>query len=259
MSTKPGITYMPLPSISKSKSRGSRLACCGQPGQPAWRTWVMRLPSMTMSIGLSGGPPVPSISVTPRMTIFLNGPCAFARLAGGRGRVARRPRAWRWAPARPAPPGGPARRGVGAGRGRQGHGRQSGGDAERMTCLHGWKASEDGDGTSEFYRQHLLLTQPPRSLRTQPPHERLIRGVPASVYNAPRPRAAQPCTAAEETSWVFNESGGTWPWRCSSSNSRRPPPRSHKLAGTRRRPCCLALRSRLSRGARSQDRDECRG
>ena len=41
MSTKPGITYMPLPSISKSASRGSRLACCGSPGQPAWRTEVM--------------------------------------------------------------------------------------------------------------------------------------------------------------------------------------------------------------------------
>jgi hypothetical protein len=74
MSTKPGITYMPLPSISKSASRGSRSACSAMPGQPAWRTWVIRLPSITMSIGLSGGPPVPSMRVTERITSFLNGP-----------------------------------------------------------------------------------------------------------------------------------------------------------------------------------------
>lgn len=77
----------PLPSISKSKSRGSRF--CGSPGQPPCRTSVIMLPSITMSIGLSGGPPVPSsISVTPRITIFLNGPWPSPALRAGAGDVA---------------------------------------------------------------------------------------------------------------------------------------------------------------------------
>ena len=84
MSTNPGITYMPLPLISWSKSRGSRLGVSAMPGQPAWRTAVMRLPSTTMSIGLRGGPPVPSIRVTPRITIFERAE-AFAGLRAGAG------------------------------------------------------------------------------------------------------------------------------------------------------------------------------
>ena len=69
---------------SRSRHRAARdSACCGMPGQPAWRTAVILLPSMTMSIGLSGGPPVPSISVTLRITIFLKGPVPSPCLRAG--------------------------------------------------------------------------------------------------------------------------------------------------------------------------------
>ncbi len=73
MSTKPGIRYIPVPSISWSAC-GPRFCRIASPGVPALRTAVIRLPETTTSIGPAGGAPVPSISMTPRMTIVLNGP-----------------------------------------------------------------------------------------------------------------------------------------------------------------------------------------
>ena len=42
---------------------------------PALRTDWIRLPSMTMSTGPTGGAPVPSMRMAPRRTSVLNGPC----------------------------------------------------------------------------------------------------------------------------------------------------------------------------------------
>jgi hypothetical protein len=73
-STKPGITQTsPAVDFVVGVARLA-VGLLRQPGPAGLAHRGDPLPSMTMSIGLRGGPPVPSIRVTPRMTIFLNGP-----------------------------------------------------------------------------------------------------------------------------------------------------------------------------------------
>ena len=75
MSTKPGIRYMPGRRRCRDRPCGRAPPWrSGTPGVPALRMRAMRLPSTTMSIGPCGGAPVPSMSMTPRMTSVLNGP-----------------------------------------------------------------------------------------------------------------------------------------------------------------------------------------
>ena len=71
---------------SRSRPSGSRFGRSGSPGVPALRIAVMRLPSTTMSTGPRGGPPVPSISIAPRITIVAYGTEALALSAVGRRR-----------------------------------------------------------------------------------------------------------------------------------------------------------------------------
>ena len=82
-STSPGITHMPVASISLSKSRGGRLGCIGNPGVPAERISVIRLPWMTMSRGPCTVPPDPSMTFTPRITSLVNGPWPSSGPRGG--------------------------------------------------------------------------------------------------------------------------------------------------------------------------------
>ena len=65
---------MPVPSISLAPFAGRLRSLIGTPGKPTLTTSVMRLFCTTMSIGPRGGAPVPSITVTPRITRRSNGP-----------------------------------------------------------------------------------------------------------------------------------------------------------------------------------------
>src|SRR5438105_950336 len=58
MSTKPGCTHRPVPSISLVAFFGRLSSLIGTLGKPTLRISLMRLPSMTMSTGPTGGAPV---------------------------------------------------------------------------------------------------------------------------------------------------------------------------------------------------------
>jgi hypothetical protein len=73
-------------------SRGWRFASSGSPGVPALRIAAMRLPSMTTSIGPAGGAPVPSMTVTPRITIRVKGPAPSPGPRSGAGMMP----CWAW-------------------------------------------------------------------------------------------------------------------------------------------------------------------
>src|ERR1700687_2330569 len=80
MSTKPGSTYMPARSISRSPFAAlGRLSGSMPPGWPTLSTRTMRCFSITMSTGPIAGAPVPSISVAPRRMSRANGPSPSAR------------------------------------------------------------------------------------------------------------------------------------------------------------------------------------
>ena len=66
LSMKPGITYIPVASISRVAPEGRPSARIGRPGKPTLAIRAMRFPSMTMSTGPRGGAPVPSMSVAAR-------------------------------------------------------------------------------------------------------------------------------------------------------------------------------------------------
>jgi len=88
MSTNPGITQMPVPSISLTASFGRAPGLMGTFGNPTLRTSRMRFPSMTMSTGPIGGAPVPSTSVTPRMMSRVHGPSPSLRSGANAGGAA---------------------------------------------------------------------------------------------------------------------------------------------------------------------------
>src|SRR5580693_6158900 len=88
MSIRPGSTYMPARSISLSPffASGRSSGSIAMPGWPTLSTRTMRLFSITMSTGPTGGAPVPSIKVAPRRINRPNGPSPSAR-AGAAGIV----------------------------------------------------------------------------------------------------------------------------------------------------------------------------
>ncbi len=78
-----GVTYLPRQSISWSPAAGRRASGDSLRGRPTFSMAAIRPSSTTMSTGLIGGAPVPSMMVAPRSTSRRCGPTPRSREVAG--------------------------------------------------------------------------------------------------------------------------------------------------------------------------------